>query len=269
MSKFLEKLEEFVPHLVSAILIFVTGYFATRLVLKLMAKGLNIRRIDTTIHKFLMSIVHVLMLTIVVVMTLSALQVPMSSIITTIGAAGLAIGLALQNSLSNVAGGFIILFSKPFKCGDYVSIDGVEGTVESISILYTRLLTIDNSSINIPNGNAAKTTIINYTSEENRRLELKFSISYDDDHHKAMDIIRNIIAEEDKVEHSPDEPMIAVCEHGANAVVIITRFWIPTENYWEIRFRILERVKEEFDKNGITIPYKQLDIHNVHTNDNS
>ena len=97
----------------------------------------------------------------------------------------------------------------------------------------------------------------------------KFSISYDDDHHKAMDIIRNIIAEEDKVEHSPDEPMIAVCEHGANAVVIITRFWIPTENYWEIRFRILERVKEEFDKNGITIPYKQLDIHNVHTNDNS
>ena len=129
-GNFIEKFEDLIPNLAEAIIIFIAGYIVTRLVLKLMSKGLNVRAIDTTVHKFLMSVVHVLLMMIVIVMALSALNVPMSSIITTLGAAGLAIGLALQDSLSNVAGGFIILFAKPFKCGDYIKIGEEEGTVD-------------------------------------------------------------------------------------------------------------------------------------------
>lgn len=261
MKGFADKFEYLLPNMFTALLIFVIGYVLTKFVLKIMSKGLNVRHIDTTIHKFLMSIVHVTMMTIVIVMALTEMNVPMSSIIAAIGAAGLAISLALQNSLSNVAGGFIILFSKPFKCGDYISIGKDEGTVESISILYTRLLTIDNKAVCIPNGTVSKSTIVNLTAEENRRLELKFSISYTDDHHKAMDIIRQIISEEPCVKNEPDPPLVAMCEHGKSAIVLITRFWIPTEKYWEIRFKTIERVKEEFDKSGISIPFDQLDVH--------
>ena len=260
-GNFLEKIENFVPNLVEAIIIFVAGYFLTKLILKIMSKGLNIRRLDTTIHKFLMSLVRVVLMVLIIVMSLSAMNVPMSSIITTLGAAGLAVSLALQDSLSNAAGGFIILFSKPFKCGDYIRIGDEEGYVDQISILYTRILTIDNQAIMIPNGSVAKSTIVNKTAEDNRRLELKFSISYNDDHHKAMDIIRKVIADEPRVKDSPDKPLVAMCEQGESAVVLIMRAWIPTENYWEIRFKFIEEVKEKFDEAGISIPFNQLDVH--------
>lgn len=262
-GNFIEKFENLIPNLAEAIIIFIAGYIIIRLVLKLMSKGLNVRAIDTTVHKFLMSVVHVLLMMIVIVMALSALNVPMSSIITTIGAAGLAIGLALQDSLSNVAGGFIILFAKPFKCGDYIKIGDEEGTVDMISILHTRLLTIDNKSICIPNGVVAKATIVNITAEDNRRLEIKFAIGYNDDHHKAMDIIREVINEEPRVQHQPDEPLVAMCELGDSAVMLIMRVWIPTADYWEIRFKFLEEVKERFDSNRISIPFNQLDVHIV------
>ncbi len=260
-DKFLEWLEKFAPHLISALIIFLLGILMTKIVLKIMKKGLNLRHTDVTIHKFLISVVHTILMIIVIVSTLSALQVPMSSIIATIGAAGLAIGLALQNSLSNVAGGFLILFSKPFKCGDYVKIGGEEGTVDEISILYTTLKTIDNKKIFIPNGAVSQSTLTNFTAADKRRLELKFSISYSDDHHKAMNLIRDVISKESRTINEPDPPLVAICEHGNSAVVILLRVWIPTQDYWEIRYKFLEEVKESFDNNGITIPFDQLDVH--------
>ena len=184
-DRFLNWLEKFTPHLIAAAVIFLLGILLDKLVLKVMHKGLSMRRTDVTIHKFLTSVVHTVLLIIIIVMALSALQVPMSSIVATIGAAGLAIGLALQNSLSNVAGGFIILFSKPFKCGDYVKIGDSEGTVDAISILYTTLKTLENKMIFIPNGVVSQSTITNITADDKRRLELKFSISYNDDHNNG------------------------------------------------------------------------------------
>lgn len=254
-------LEEFTPHLIAAAVIFLLGILLDKLVLKVMHKGLSMRRTDVTIHKFLTSVVHTVLLIIIVVMSLSALQVPMSSIVATIGAAGLAIGLALQNSLSNVAGGFIILFSKPFKCGDYVKIGDSEGTVDAISILYTTLKTLENKMIFIPNGVISQSTITNITADDKRRLELKFSISYNDDHNKAMAILREMLNDEPRVINEPDKPLVAVCEHGASAIILIMRVWIPTDAYWEIRYKFLKEAKERFDANGISIPFDQLDVH--------
>lgn len=261
MERFFEKFIDFLPNICAAIAIYVAGLFIIKLILKIMSKGLNSRHIDVTIHKFITSIVHVVLTIIVIVMALSALKVPMASIVTTIGAAGLAIGLALQDSLSNVAGGFIILFSQPFKCGDYIKIDNSEGNVDSISILYTRLLTIDNKAICIPNGSVAKSTIINLTAEKYRHLELKFSISYSDDYHKAISLIRDILENDEMVLNSPEEPLVVMCEHSSSAIIILMRAWVPTENYWEVRFRLLEKVKDAFDSNGISIPFDQLDVH--------
>ena len=236
-DKFLNWLEEFTPHLIAAAVIFLLGILLDKLVLKVMHKGLSMRRTDVTIHKFLTSVVHTVLLIIIIVMALSALQVPMSSIVATIGAAGLAIGLALQNSLSNVAGGFIILFSKPFKCGDYVKIGDSEGTGDAISILYTTLKTLENKMIFIPNGVVSQSTITNITADNKRRLELKFSISYNDDHNKAMAILREMLNDEPRVINEPDKPLVAVCEHGASAIILIMRVWIPTDAYWEIRYK--------------------------------
>lgn len=254
-------LEEFTPHLIAAAVIFLLGILLDKLVLKVMHKGLSMRRTDVTIHKFLTSVVHTVLLIIIIVMALSALQVPMSSIVATIGAAGLAIGLALQNSLSNVAGGFIILFSKPFKCGDYVKIGDSEGTVDAISILYTTLKTLENKMIFIPNGVVSQSTITNITADDKRRLELKFSISYNDDHNKAMAILREMLNDEPRVINEPDKPLVAICEHGASAIILIMRVWIPTDAYWEIRYKFLKEAKERFDENGISIPFDQLDVH--------
>ncbi len=259
-ERFLERLEDMLPNLLGALIIVIAGHIVSRITLKIMGKGLNMKHVDPTIHKFLMSMVRVTITVLVAVMALSALKVPMSSIIAAIGTAGLAIGLALQDSLSNMAGGFVILFSKPFKCGDYIQVGSDEGIVDMISMLYTRLLTIDNRAVCIPNSSVAKSTVINITAEEQRRLELKFSISYSDDHNKAMSIIREVLAKDDRILHTPDEPLIAMWEHGSSAIVLLMRAWVSTPQYWAVRFDLLKKVKEAFDENGITIPFDQLEI---------
>lgn len=263
LERFLIRIEDMIPCLISAAIILIGGYFFTKLTLKIMAKGLTLKHVNTTIHKFLMSVVRVTFTVLIVVMALSALKIPTSSIVAAIGTAGLAIGLALQDSLSNVAGGFIILFSQPFKCGDYVKIGSDEGTVDMISILYTRLLTVDNKAVMIPNGTVSKSTVTNLTAEQNRHLELKFSIGYGDDHRRAMDIIREVVNSDKRTLHQPDEPLIAMCEQGASAIIILLRVWVPTDQYWDMRYKFIQEVKEKFDENGISIPYNQLDVHVV------
>ena len=163
IEKMLAWLEHMGPLFLEAAVILIVGKITAKLVLKIMSKGLKNKHIDNTAHTFMMSIVKTLIYIFAVIMALSALNVPMSSIVATVGAAGLTLGLALQGSLSNVAGGFIILFSKPFQCGDYVMINNNEGYVTAISILYTRILTIDNKAVFIPNGTVSSSTITNFT----------------------------------------------------------------------------------------------------------
>ncbi|WP_074831763.1 mechanosensitive ion channel family protein [Ruminococcus albus] len=261
LDRFLIRLEDMLPNLLAAGIILVGGYIAQVITLRLMGKGLKLKHVDATVHKFLMSMVKVIITVIVVVSALSALKVPMSSILAAIGTAGIAIGLALQDSLSNVAGGFIILFAKPFRCGDYIKIGDDEGTVDMISILYTKLNTIENKAVYIPNSIASKSSVTNCTAEKNRCLELKFPISYSEDHKKVMELVRGVLQADDRVLSVPAKPLVVIGEHGTHAIIILTRSWVKTENYWQVRWDILQKIKEAFDENGIIIPFEQLDIH--------
>ena len=183
----------------------------------------------------------------------------MTSIITTIGAAGVAVALALQNSLSNVAGGFLILMNKPFVNGDFISTNGNEGTVEDISILSTKLLTVDNKVIYIPNSMISGNTLVNYSREEKRRVDLVFSIAYEEDFKEAVKIISGVIAEH-KLILSDDAPFVRVSALSASSVDITVRVWTKTPDYWTVYFDLIEQVKSAFDQNGIEIPYSKLDV---------
>lgn len=250
----------FLPKLIFAVVIFIIGIVLAKIIMKIVDKALKKSRIDTTIHSFLKSTIKISMYVIVSIIALSSAGVEMTSIIAIVGAAGLAISLALQNSLSNVAGGFIILFSKPFKKGDYIESNGLSGTVEEISIISTKLLTLDNKVIHIPNGSLSGAVITNYTEEQLRRLDMVFSISYDDDFNQAKEIISRVINNNPLAIKSP-EPFIRMGEHAASSINVITRVWVKSEDYWNLNFDLLEQVKAEFDKNNITIPYNQLQVH--------
>ena len=263
IDKFLLQLEKLLPNLIAAAIILFGGYIAQHITLRLMGKALKLKHVDATIHKFLMSMVKVVITVIVVVSALSAVKVPMSSILAAIGTAGVAIGLALKDSLSNVAGGFVILFAKPFRCGDYIKVGDNEGTVDIISMLYTKLNTVDNKSVYIPNSTIIQSQVVNYTSEKLRRIEMRFSIPYHEDHNRVMDIIAGVIKADSRTLDAPAPPLVVMGEHGKSAVVILTRTWIHTEDYWGFYWDMLKKVKEAFDENDIAIPYEQLDVHTV------
>ena len=261
IEKILNWREAILPTLIAAAVLLAAGMIFTKVTLKLMTKGLEKSRIEPTVHGFLKSLVKVILYCFVFIIVLSTLNVPMSSIIAAVGAAGLAIGLALQNSLSNIAGGFIILFTKPFKKGDYVEIGSDCGTVEEISILYTKLLTPDNKAVHIPNGNITTETITNFTEENVRRLDLYFSIGYDDDYRKAIKIIEDVISTNPLALSKPEPPLVRMSAHDSSSIQITARIWVKSENYWNLNFDMLENVKDEFDKNKISIPFNQLDVH--------
>lgn len=260
-ERFFQWLERLLPSFIAAVIIFIAGMIFTKITIKLMSKGLKKSKIDPTAHSFMLSLVKSVLYVFIVIIVLSVLKVPMSSIIAAVGAAGLAIGLALQNSLSNLAGGFIILFSKPFKKGDYVQICGESGIVEEISILYTKLLTADNKAVHIPNGQITNATITNYTEEQYRRLDLFFNVSYDSDYRKAIGIIEKLALEHPFTLMEPEPPMVRLFSHEDSSLRITARIWVSSDNYWPLNFDMMESVKDEFDKAGMVIPYNQLDVH--------
>ncbi len=260
LEKILALLEHMGPLFIEAAVILIIGKITATLVIKIMARGLKNKHIDNTAHTFVMSIVKTLIYVFSIIIALSALNVPMSSIIAAVGAAGLTLGLALQSSLSNIAGGFVILFSKPFQCGDYIEINSTEGYVTAISILYTRILTIDNKAVFIPNGTVSNATIVNFTNEKKRRLEITFSISYTSDFDKACEVINEVIKRSSLALDTPAKPLIVMSDHGDSAISILTRTWVKTEDYWDLRYYMFENVKKEFDRNGIEIPYSHVDV---------
>lgn len=259
IKKLLNSFVDYLPTLLFAIVVLIIGYFVSKLCIKLMSKGLDKSKLDPTAHSFLKSLVRVTLYVILIVIVLTILGVPTSSIVAVIGASGLAVGLALQNSLSNVAGGFIILFSNPFEVGDYIKVGSDEGTVQAISILYTRLLTIDNKAIYIPNGQVSKSTVTNYTDEKLRRLDLTFSIAYENDFKLAESLIEQVVRENPLSILEP-EPLIRITKHASSSIDIICKVWVLGENYWTLNYDLNEDIKTIFDKNGISIPYNQLDV---------
>lgn len=248
------------PKILFAVAILIIGLIVTKLVLFGLSKGLNRTKLDLTVTKFAVQVTKIVLYILLITIVLSLLGIPSTSIITVIGTAGVAIGLALKDSLSNVAGGFLLMINKPFKIGDYIVTNGVEGTVSQISILYTRLDSLTNQAIFIPNGMAVNATIINNNGNQNRRLEMLFSISYNDDFEKAKRIIEDLLNKHEKILH--EIPLLVVLkEHGSSAIVILVRAWCVGVDYWDIYFDLNEKVRAAFIENDIEIPYNQLDVH--------
>lgn len=255
----IDNLIDYLPTLLVAVLVFVIGFISIKIIMKIFSKTLNNSKLDITAHSFFKSLIKSILYVLLIVIVLKQLGIDTNSFLAIIGAAGLAIGLSLQNSMSNLAGGFIILFSKPFKVGDYIETGSSAGTVQSISILYTRLLTIDNKAIYIPNGTISSQTLVNYNEEKFRRLDIEFSISYDDDYNIAKNILTDIV-NNNPLAHKDPVPVIRVSEQGASSISIIVKVWVDAANYFDLKYDLNEMVKSEFDKAGITIPFNQLEV---------
>ena len=248
------------PSLITAIIVLILGILISRLIARISSKALLKTNLDGGARSFLVSLVRILLYVVVIIMSLSVLNVPMSSIITIFGAAGLAVSLALQNCLANLCGGFIILFSKPFTAGDTIELDGSIGKVDAISILYTKIKTFDGKTVFIPNGKISDAKIINYTESPERRIDLSFEISYSADYEKARLIIIDILKDDPFILNEPSS-IVRMSQHKESSVVIDTLIWVKNENYNSVRYSIIENVKTAFDKENIEIPFNQLDVH--------
>ena len=243
-----------------AIAIFMIGKSLAKFISKLLAKAALASTKDEMLQSFVRSISYFLLLLIVVIAALSQLGINTSSLVALIGAAGLAIGLSLQNSLQNFAAGVMLLIFKPFKKGDLIETGGMSGTVEEMGLLVLELRTGDNKTVLIPNGKVFSDSIVNYSANETRRIDFIFDISYDADIAKAKAIVANILANDSRVLKDP-APVIAVSALAANSVQLVVRPWVNTPNYWATYWGIMEKVKLAFDEAGIAIPYNQMDIH--------
>ena len=264
----LDKLIDFGFDILTAIIIFVIGKIALKLIQKLFKNIFNKSNVDAGVIKFVDSFIKVVGYIIIIIIICGQIGIQTTSLITLLGTASLSIGLALEGCLSNFAGGVLILVTKPFIVGDYIKIDGsqdTEGVVEKIDIIYTTLNTVDNKSIKIPNGTVSNSVLTNVTHQTKRRVDVGVGIHYDDDIKKAKEIATNVMNGCEYI-LSDDENMVVVKELAESSVVLEIRMWTKTDDYWNAKFYVNEKIKAEFDKNGIRIPYNQLDVH-VHQED--
>ena len=245
--------------ILGALVVWFVGVYAIKWLMKIINRILKRSDSDITLVKFINSFVKIALKILLVVTIVIILGVPSTSFIAILGAAGLAIGLALQGSLSNFAGGVLILVFRPFNIGDYIEAGELSGTVQAIQILYTVLITPDNKRIVVPNGNLSNNSVMNYSSEETRRVDLKFGVSYDADISKIKEIVTKICDSHDLILKEP-EPFVRVFSHGESSVDFVVRPWVEKEDYWTVYYDMQELVKEAFDKNGIEIPYPHMDV---------
>lgn len=248
------------PTIIAAILIVVIGFIISNLIGKLLIKALRAKGVDPSVHSFIKTIVTLILKLIFILSALSTLNIDVNSFITALGAAGITAGIGLQASISQFASGIQILANHPFKSGDYIDIGTVSGTVREIKIMYTVLVTADNKRVIVPNSTITSSNIINYNAENKRRLDLSFSISYDADILKAKEVLLEVVKSNNLILTDP-EPRIAVREQAASSVNLACIIWCSSNDYWDIFYYMQEEAKLSFDKNGISIPYGQLDVH--------
>lgn len=260
LTKLTDALKDKFPSIVFAVIAFVIGILISKMILKAIGRAESKAKIDKTAHSFIKSFVGTILYAISVLVALNTLGIPMASIVAVVGAAGLALGLALQQCLTNVAGGFIILFSKPFKVGDYIEVSGQSGVVSSISILYTTICTYDNRIIHIPNGTITGSCIENRTQRSVRRLDMQIPVSYSQNFREAQKTIKEVLAANPKAKDKPD-PVVRLAAFDASAMMIDIKVWVKTEEYFDLKYDLNEQIKAAFDSNGIVIPFNQLDVH--------
>jgi len=250
----------FGKNLVIALLIFYVGRMAIALVVRGLRKLLRKQDVDKTLETFVCNLVRMALLVVVIIAAIGALGIQTTSFIAIFGAAGLAIGLALQGSLSNFAAGVLIVLFRPYKVGNYIEGAGISGTVEQVQILTTILLTPDNKEIIVPNSQIMSSIITNYSANDTRRVDMVVGVSYDDDIDKVRRTIEELVAADDRI---LDEPActIAVSALADSSVNFVVRPWVKSENYWGVMFELTEAIKKRFDKEGISFPFPQQDVH--------
>lgn len=250
----------FLMKLIGAIIIFIIGKFIIKNILSLVHRILYKKKIDPMVHSFAVSCLRALAYVILVIITASVVGIQMTSLVAVLGAATFAVGLALQGSLSNFAGGVLILIFKPFEIGHFIEAAGYTGTVEGIQIFYTILNTPDNKRIIIPNGELSNNSMVNYSKNDKRRVDIDFGIGYGCDFKKAIDILKEIAESHEKI--IKEVPIqIRVKELADSSVNITYRVWCKTSDYWDVYFDSMEKAKEVFDRENIEIPFPQMDVH--------
>jgi small conductance mechanosensitive channel len=257
-----EKLIDFIPSILAAILLLIGGLWIIRIINRIVNKFFQKKEYDVTLEQFIANLINWGLKILLFVLVITQLGVESASLVAIIGAAGLAIGLALQGSLANFAGGVLILLLKPFRVGDFISAQGSDGSVTEISIFNTRMLTFGNQEVIIPNGKLSNDKIVNYTTQGIRRESLSIGIAYDSDIKKAKDILLDLVNEQEEVFKIEDKmPVVVVSELGDSAVTLSVRYWTKNEDFWNVRFYTLEEGKSRLEAAGITIPFPQRDVH--------
>lgn len=262
-EKTIEALFEFLKitglKIIAVILLLTIGFKLIKLLVRGLKNGKGFCHLDEGVQSFTLGFVSIGLKIIVIITAAGILGLPMTSFITVLGPAGIAIGLALQGSLSNIAGGIIILAFKPFKTGDFISVSDVQGTVREIGIFYTKLRTPDNKTVVMPNGTISAQTLTNISENNIRRIDMTFTAGYECDTKKVKSVLLETAKKHPLVLNEP-EPFAGVSSHGENAVKYVLWAWCKCEDYLTALYDLEESVKDEFDKNGISIPYPQLDV---------
>ena len=264
MEKIVDKLSEYgidiAFRLVGFILILIIGFKVVKIIIKVIKKGRGFNHLEKSVQSFISSFVSITLKCLVFVTALGFIGIPMTSLITLFGTASLAIGLAMQGGLTNMVGGLMLLIFKPFKVGDWIESDNASGVVEEITIFYTVLKTLDCTKIVMPNGTLANSNVKNFSFNSKRRLCLDFSVSYDSDIDKVKKVINDVINNEELV-IKDEEVFVRLTNHADSALIFTVRVWTKNSDFWTLKFNLLENVKKAFDKNNITIPFPQLDVH--------
>jgi len=243
-----------------AILVFIIGKIVVNIVTRILSNVLSRSKMDEILVNFVTSIIRTILLLFVVIAAMDQLGVNTTSLVALLGAAGLAVGLALQSSLQNFAAGVMLIIFRPFKAGDFIDAAGISGTVETISIFSSTLRTGDNREIIVPNGKVYGGVITNFSARETRRIDMVVGIGYDSDIKLARDTMKTLIENDDRILKDP-EALIAVSELADSSVNFVVRPWVKSPDYWSVKFDLNEAIKLTFDEKGISIPYPQMDVH--------
>lgn len=248
------------PRLVGAILVWFVGRLLIRIMNRIINSQLERRQIDVSLKPFVKTVINTTFQILLIISVLSTMGIEMTSFVAILGAAGLAIGMALSGTLQNFAGGVIILLLKPFKADDLVEAQGYIGKVKEIQIFNTVLVTPDNKTVIIPNGGLATGSLINYTGQATRRVDFTFGIGYGDSTEEARKVLMNLIDQDERILKDP-EPLVEVGGLGSSSVDMTVRVWTNTDDYWPVFYTMNDKVYNEFNKVGLNIPYPQMDVH--------
>lgn len=259
----LEQLKQYATsigfRLIAGLIVLVIGLKLSKIFVNRIKKSKVFLRLDGSVAGFSASFLSIVLKILVFITVISILGVPTSSIVAVIASAGVAVGLAVQGAMSNLVGGMMILFFKPFKKGDFIEAKGVSGTVRDVTVFYTLVMTVDNNLVTVPNGELANSVLTNYSSEDVRRAEIRVSVGYDSDIEKVKSVIENAISDTKGVLDDP-KPMVVLVDYEESAIVFSVRAWAKNSEYWDVKFMLNEKILSNLRNNGIEIPFRQIDV---------